>query len=197
MVTATVLAVTACTSTPPEPPGSSTPSDQPTAEPTTLATYDTEGVAVARAPFCDRVSPTGIEHALGAPARSHDDYGNGDRLRLDDGSRTVAHEYGCIWEGPGGTTARGWVFVPPISRARASDLVEAAQEGRCSRTATGQFGTPSVATTCRSADGVERSWRGLFGDAWLVCALSGPRAASVSEVRTGEWCVSVLEAARA
>lgn len=196
VVAVTVLAATACTPAQ-APAGSSTPSEEPTAEPTTLAAYDTEGVAVARAPFCDRVSPTGIEHALGATARSHRDYGNGDRIRLGDDSRTISHEYGCEWRGPGGTTARGWVFVPPISRSRARQLVADAQEGRCERTGTGQFGTPSVATTCRTPDGVERSWRGLFGDAWLVCTLSGRRAGQVSEDRTGEWCVSVLDAARA
>ena len=196
MVAVVVALLTGCTpgATPPE---TSTPSATPDARPTTLENYGTAGVAVSRSPFCDRVSPTGIEHALGATAASHRDYGNGDRIRLPDGSRAIAHEYGCEWSAEGGITARAWVFVPPVSRGRARRLVDDALSGRCSRTGSGQYGTPSVATRCRTDEGVERSWRGLFGDAWLVCTLSGPRPADATEQRTSEWCVSALEAARA
>jgi hypothetical protein len=195
VVAAGALLLSGCTtgsSGPPAPSG-----EIPTAEPTPLQSYDTDGVAVVRSPFCDRVSPTGIERALDSAARSHRDYGNGDRIRLPDGTRGIAHEYGCEWTGSDGVTARAWVFVPPVTRARAGRLVDEALSGRCSRTGTGEFGTPSVATRCRTDGGVERSWRGLFGDAWLVCTLSGADAADVREDRTGQWCVSVLEAARA
>ena len=182
-----------------QPPGGrpETPTDTPAAEPTPLDDYDTDGVAVERSPFCDRVSPTGIEHALDAAASSHRDYGNGDRIRLPDGTRSIAHEYGCEWRGSDGVTARAWVFVPPITRARAGRLVDAALAGRCARTGSGDFGTPSVAARCRTEGSVERSWRGLFGDAWLVCTLTGPEAADVPAARASQWCVSVLEAARA
>lgn len=195
-VAALVVLLAGCTpsATPPEP---SAPSITTEAPPTTLETYNTDGVAVARSPFCDRVSPTGIEHALGAAAASHRDYGNGDRIRLPDGSRAIAHEYGCEWSAENGVTARAWVFVPPVSRGRAERLVQEALSGPCSRTGSGQFGTPSVAARCRTDEGVERSWRGLFGDAWLVCTLSGPGASDAPERRTSEWCVSALEAARA
>jgi len=179
---------------PPDPPS---PSDTPAAGPTPLASYDTTGVAVARSPFCDRVSPTGIEQALGSTVRSHRDYGNGDPVRLPDGTRTTAHEYGCEWTGDDGTVAQAWVFVPPVSRRRAGDLVDEALTGRCSRTGTGDFGTPSVAARCRTGDGLQRSWRGLFGDAWLVCTLTAPEPPGATAALTGEWCVSVLEAARA
>lgn len=191
------LLVTGCTAGSPAPEGPA-PSGTPSAAPTSLATYEVEGVAVSRSPFCDRVSPTGIEHALGDSApRSHREYGNGDRVRLPDGTRTIAHEYGCEWTGGGGTIARAWVFVPPVSRARAVQLVDEAFAARCSRTGSGEFGTPSVATRCRTAEGVERSWRGLFGDAWLVCTLTARRASDVTEQSVGAWCVAVLEAARA
>lgn len=174
------------------------PSDTPSAQPTTLAAYDSDEVAVTRAPFCDRVSPTGIEHALGdAAASSHREYGNGDRIRLPDGTRTISHEYGCEWRGGDGTVARAWVFVPPIARGRAAQLVQEAVAGRCSRTGAGEFGTPSVATRCRTGRGFERSWRGLFGDAWLVCSLTGRSPSEITAQQTGEWCVAVLEAARA
>jgi len=172
----------------PDPPGDPTP--------TTLEAYDAAGTAVSRSPFCDRVSPTGIEHALGEAARSHRDHGNGDRVRLPDGTRTIAHEYGCEWRGVGGVVARAWVFVPPVPRGRARALVEEAVAGRCSRTGSGDFGSPSVATRCRTDEGVERSWRGLFGDAWLVCTLTSRERGVATEQRTSEWCVSVLEAAR-
>ena len=194
---ASTLALLAAGCTAEAPPPEPTPPETPAAEPTTLATYDTSGVAVSRTPFCDRVSPTGIEHALGSTASSHREYGNGDILRLPDGTRTIAHEYGCEWTGRRGAAARAWVFVPPISRARAGRLAEDAVGGRCDRTGSGEFGRPSVATRCRTDVGVERSWRGLFGDAWLVCTLSGREAPDVSDRAASEWCVAVLEAARA
>ncbi len=192
---AVVLLLAACTT------GSSGPGpssgDTPAAEPTTLESYDTDEVAVERAPFCDRVSPTGIEHALDQAAGSHRDWGNGDRVRLPDGTRTIAHEYGCEWAGADGVIARAWVFVPPVTRGRAGRLVDDAVAGRCARTGSDEFGTPSVATRCRTDEGVERSWRGLFGDAWLVCTLTSPDASASTDERTSEWCVSVLDAARA
>ena len=191
-----LLALTACSAGDP-PPDPAAPSRTPAAEPTTLATYETSGVAVSRSPFCDRVSPTGIEHALGHAARSHRDYGNGDVLRLPGGSRSIAHEYGCVWTEPGGVSARAWVFAPPVARGRARGLAEAALAGHCARTGVGDFGTPSVGARCRTEDGVELSWRGLFGDAWLVCSVSGRGPAGALEERASEWCVAVLEAARA
>ena len=194
-VAALVVLLAGCTpsTSPPEP---APPSSTPTLLPATLESYDADGVAVSRAPFCDRVSPTGIEHALGRAARSHREYGNGDRIRLPDGTRTIAHEYGCEWQAPG-VAARAWVFVPPVSRGRAGRLVDEALSGRCSRTGSGQYGRPSVAARCRTDEGVERSWRGLFGDAWLVCTLTARSPSGATAQRTSEWCVSVLEAARA
>ncbi|WP_432477160.1 hypothetical protein [Nocardioides sp. GXQ0305] len=191
---ALVVLLGGCSTGSPEP-APAAPDDTHAVERTTLETYDTAGVTVERSPFCDRVSPTGIEHALDQAATSHRDYGNGDRIQLPDGSRTLAHEYGCAWTGEG-VTARAWVFVPPVTRGRAGRLVEEALDGRCRRTGSGGFGTPSVATRCRTDEGVERSWRGRFGDAWLVCALAGRDASVVTERRTSEWCVSVLDAAR-
>jgi hypothetical protein len=192
---AAVLAVSGCTSgqqqSPAEPPQTPAPP-----APSTLAAYDTDSLAVARAPFCDRVSPTGVEHAIGAVPESSDEYGNGDRFRLPDGSRSISHEYGCSWSAPDGTTARAWVFAPPVTRARAGGLVAEALTPRCVRTGTGDFGTPSVAVRCRAGDSVEISWRGLFGDAWLVCSLATDGPVADLPARTEAWCVSVLDAAR-
>ena len=40
------------------------------------------------------------------------------------------------------------------------------------------------------------SYRGLFGDAWLVCELVRPAGATWDVTdRAGRWCVGVLQAA--
>ena len=197
LVAATLVALAGCTPAADGPVERPAPSQTTAAEPTTLASYGTEGVAVARAPFCDRVSPTGIEHALGDVAQTHDEHGNGDPIRLPDGSRSVAHEYGCTWRAADGTTARGWVFVPPVTPGWARQLVAQAGSGRCRVVESGRFGTPSVATACGTDDGAEVSWRGLFGDAWLVCSVAGPDGRAALGRRLEDWCVSVLDAARA
>ena len=191
----TVLTVSGCTVDRPQPPAGPPQTPAPPS-PTTLASYDTRSVAVARAPFCDRVSPTGIEHAVGAAPESHDEYGNGDRFRLPDGSRSISHEYGCSWTAPDGTTASAWVFAPPVTRGRADQLVAEAQAAGCLPAGRGDFGTPSVAVRCRAGDSVEASWRGLFGDAWLVCSVTTSEPAADLAARRDEWCVAVLEAAR-
>jgi hypothetical protein len=61
------------------------------------------------------------------------------------------------------------------------------------------FGSPTLALTCTAADGTVRaSYRGLFGDAWLVCEVelppASPEAGTAADV-AGRWCVGVLEAA--
>jgi hypothetical protein len=194
-VAAATLALVGCSGG--EPAGQSPASQVPAPAQTTLAAYDVAGAVAARAPFCDRVSPTGIEHALGDVPESHEEHGNGDLFRLPDGSRSVSHEYGCSWTALDGTAARAWVFAPPVTPARARRLAaDAAGEG-CTRVGSGDFGKPSVALRCRTEDGVESSWRGLLGDGWLTCTL-GPVDDPVRlEERTEEWCVAVLDAARA
>jgi hypothetical protein len=58
------------------------------------------------------------------------------------------------------------------------------------------YGAPTLALTCTRDDGVRASYRGLFGDAWLVCEVARPTAADWDVVdRAGRWCVGVLEAA--
>jgi hypothetical protein len=191
---AAVTCVAACTGsdeTPPE----STPA--PTPEPTTLASYDVTGVGVVRGPFCDRVSPTGIEHALGAAPEAHGAWENGDRVRLPDGSRDRVQEYGCSWTAADGTRASAWVFAPPVTPQRARSLVREATGTECSTHGGGDFGDPSVATTCTTDGTTVHAYRGLFGDAWLSCTLSVPGDVAEVEARTSAWCVAVLEAARA
>lgn len=173
------------------------PEPDPQAEPTTLASYDAEGLSVVRGPFCDRVSPTGIEHALGDAPETHDAWDNGDLVRLPDGSRDRIHEHGCSWTAEDGTRARAWVFVPPVTVRQARSLVEDASGPACSTTPQTDFGRVSLATSCAEDGVTEQTYRGLFSDAWLTCSLSVPDESSDLDQRTSAWCVSVLEAARA
>ena len=80
------------------------------------------------------------------------------------------HEFGCSYAVPDVGAARAWVFAPPVDAAAAQRLVKAAGKATGCKAGTGPpFGTPTLALTC-SKDGVTRaSYRGLFGDAWLVC----------------------------
>ncbi len=182
-----------------------TPGEAPTAprpaadaDPTTLAAYDTTGVAIVRGPFCERVSPTGIEHALeGVPADS-EAWDNGDLDRLPDGTRDRVQEFGCRWTAADGTRASAWVFVPPVTRGQARDLRKEPPAEGCSSYRGDDFGRSSAAWRCGGSEGSsEERYAGLFGDAWLTCSLtaSGPADPEL-DVRTSAWCVSVLEAAR-
>lgn len=186
------------------------PEPQPAApEPTTLESYDTSGVRVVRSPFCDRLSPTGVEHALGDPPERSTSWQNGDRVRLPDGSRDRVHEYGCAWTAGDGTSARAWVFVPPVTPGDARRLVgSVVRDDGCETSRDTPFGRPSVTARCTDDRATERSHRGLFGDAWLTCTLAEPEESAEPgdeagapaghedlDHRASEWCVAVLEAA--
>ena len=112
----------------------------------------------------------------------------------------VAHEFGCTWRRTDGSTARAWVFTPPVTAGRARALARTtASTPGCSEVADAPaFGRPSAAVVCRADGTLEASYRGLFGDAWLSCALAAPvspadRADLVD--RAGRWCVAVATAA--
>lgn len=185
---ATVLAVglLGCTSDEKEPPAT------PEATSTPLSDFATDDVSVARGEFCARVAPEAVTEALGGAAEDSDSWANGDRTKLADGVRDVAHEYGCSWTAADGTVASAWLFAPPVTTAQAGAL------GRLARRAEGcrpvpdapAYGAPSVAVRC----GDEVAFRGLFGDAWLSCSLQAP-APPLGLDRTGRWCVAVAQAA--
>lgn len=174
------------------------PEAEPTDPGTPLASYDTTEVALARAPYCDRVEPGAIAAALGEVARRTSSHDNGEPVRLADGRRDVAHEYGCSWS-VGRATARTWLFAPPVTTGQARALVaEARSIPGCRADAKApEFGTPSVALACTDDGRVSASYRGLFGDAWLVCELTARGDREELARRTGRWCVAVAEAARA
>lgn len=184
--------------------------DEPAASPSTptstpLADYDTLAVAVAREPFCEAVEPGAVTEALGAEPTGVRTWADGEQVRLPGGGRDVAHEFGCRWA-VDGAVASAWVFAPPVTRPQATGLARTARavEGCAPVPGARPYGLPTLAATCRvegrrgAAAGVEVSYRGLFGDAWLTCTLEVPGASPDEALadRAGRFCVAVLEAAR-
>jgi len=177
--------------------GSADSGPEPTAAPseavdegTPLADVDTTGLVVARAPFCDAVDPSAVARALGEEPAEGSAYRSGQRIKLSDDVADVVHEFGCRWSAGDGV-AEAWVFVPPISRERAADLVRTG----CRGVQDPAFGEPS--TICRTqADGVATyTFRGLFGDAWLTCRLVVGADQDETLDRAGRWCAAVATGA--
>ncbi|MGZ4487598.1 MAG: hypothetical protein ACXVW1_06665 [Nocardioides sp.] len=180
--------------------GSGTPAPAKSPSPTPLSQVDTSGVVVQRDAFCSGIGPDDLEAALGSTAYHGDSYNNGDHARLVHGVRDVAHEFDCTWRLPDGTTARAWVFAPPVTPEQAGRLRDAEVTRGCSATKDAGFGHPSVATRCGPQGQPKGGWLqgyyGLFGDAWLSCTLSGPGTEPADGTsRTDAWCGAVLSAA--
>ncbi|SFC83476.1 hypothetical protein SAMN04487968_11248 [Nocardioides terrae] len=170
------------------------PEPAPTSHPlaTRLASIDTTTAVVRREAWCDDLAAADVHAAVDDSSPKASSWANGDPLGA---SRDVAHEFGCSWVGASGVTAAGWVFAPPVTVARADELVASAQaQPGCSPLAgAAAFGSPAVALTCTADGATTLSYRGLFGDAWLVCTLGG---ATASEPDLADrWCASVLRAA--
>jgi pyruvate/2-oxoglutarate dehydrogenase complex dihydrolipoamide acyltransferase (E2) component len=177
--------------------------EEPTSASMPLTSFDTSQVTILRTGFCDRVADAAVNQALQTPPRRDVSYGNGDRVRLTPGVRDRAHEYGCSWSA-GGTTAEAWVFAPPVTRATAGDLLRRARATRACEPIPDApvYGDPSAGLVCTTGSSKEVSFRGLFGDAWLVCSLSSDdvsagQAPEAAIDRAGRWCVSVARAAQA
>ena len=177
--------------------GSADSGPEPTAAPseavdegTPLADVDTTSLAVARAPFCDAVDPAAVARALGEEPAEGSAYRSGQRIKLSDDVADVVHEFGCRWTAGDGV-AEAWVFVPPVTRERAADLVRTG----CRGVQDPAFGEPS--TICRTqADGVATyTFRGLFGDAWLTCRLVVGAGQEETLDRADRWCAAVATAA--
>jgi len=159
---------------------------------TPLADVDTTSLVVARAPFCDAVDPAAVARALGEEPAEGSAYRSGQRIKLSDDVADVVHEFGCRWTAGDGV-AEAWVFVPPITRERAADLVRTG----CRGVQDPAFGEPS--TICRTqADGVTTyTFRVLFGDAWLTCRLVVGAGQEETLDRAGRWCAAVATGASA
>jgi hypothetical protein len=169
-----------------------------TFETTPLASYDTSSTTVTRGPFCADLGPDEVTAALdGAPA-STTSWENGDPVEVAGGAEDVGHEFGCSYAAADGTVARAWVFAPPVDAEQAQRLVRSAGKAPgCEAAAGPAFGEPTLALTCTKDGIAQASYRGLFGDAWLVCEVVRPAGATWDVVdRAGRWCVGVLRAAQ-
>jgi hypothetical protein len=167
---------------------------------TPLSAFDTAGLTVPRADFCAQVAPVDAQRALGGEVARSTSYGNGEPAPLSRGVRDISHEFGCTWTATDGTRARAWVFTPPVTRARAKQLAADATTGGCrSVGAAPSFGAPGAAVRCKDDRRVRVVFSGLFGDAWLSCELDVARRDPTGGLvdRTGQWCVTVAQAASA
>jgi hypothetical protein len=180
-----LIALGGCEGTPAADP--TTPAPTPTTTP--LSSYSTPiRATVSRSLFCDRVSPTAIEHAIGGPAEQSTKWVNGDPTPTGDKGR----EYGCSWStagSSGGGHASAWVFAPPITRARATALAKMGPGMKCERSNSPlEFGDPGSSYVCRLNTGEQvTQLAGLFGDAWLTCQAPSDAA--------DEFCGAILAAA--
>jgi hypothetical protein len=175
-------------------PSGSPASPSPSATPS--ASVDLSALPIARQPFCDRIDDGDVEEALGGPVSSTYHYGNGDRRRLAPGLSDVSHEYNCTFAAADGTEARVWVFAQPVSRAVGTSIARDALRAKgCDRVPSAPtFGTPTAATVCEERKPVRTTvtLRGLFGDAWLSCALGTPGSTvTETEQRNEQFCVRV------
>jgi hypothetical protein len=169
----------------------------PTATATPLASLDLSALPIPRGSFCAVLEQDDVEAALGGPVSRTAHYDSGDRARLAAGVTDIAHEYNCGYVSASGTQARAWVFAEPVTTEVALGLArEAAGREGCAPVADGpRFGTPSVGTRCRTGRPVASvvTLSGLFGDTWLSCQLSTPRASGAAGTvrRAEQWCVRV------
>jgi len=176
--------------------------DQPTGAPTDggtpLADVDTTALVVPRAPFCDLVDPTAVTRALGQEAADVVEHRSGQRIRISDDVADVVHEFGCRWTA-GDDTAEAWVFAPPVTRARAARLVRDARSAHGCADASSDasaFGRPSAACLSRGHDAATMTFQGLYGDAWLSCALTLTETPDREVTdRAARWCAAVATGA--
>jgi hypothetical protein len=164
---------------------------------TPLADYDTTTATVTRGPFCDALDDRQVDAVLGQVPDALE-WSNGDKVDLSgSGTEDVVHEFGCSYAVQDVGAARAWVFAPPVDPEQAQRLVKSAGRAPgCEVGAGPAFGSPTLALTCTKGDTTRVSYRGLFGDAWLVCEveLSTDAGVDVADL-TGRWCVGVLQAA--
>ncbi|WGL53510.1 hypothetical protein P5P86_06665 [Nocardioides sp. BP30] len=155
---------------------------------TRLAAVDTTALTVRRAAFCSALPEATVTAALGGRITGRASWHPGQTVQLSTKVKDVADEYGCSWTSSTGGTARAWVFEPPVTADRAARLAAAKPTGCTSLTGTPApaYGAPTSALAC----GDSTLLRGLFGDAWLSCELSGTDLDLV-----GRWCLAVARAA--
>ena len=77
------------------------PEAEPSTPSTPLESYAADTVVLQRAPFCERIPASAVEEALDGEATKGSAYDNGERARISEDVRDVAHEYGCDLRGRG------------------------------------------------------------------------------------------------
>ena len=164
---------------------------------TPLASYDAGSASVSRGAFCPAVDERQVEAALDGDPVSATSWQNGDAVEIADGVEDIGHEFGCEYVGADGAVARAWVFAPPVDAEAAQRLVRSAGKAPGCEAADGPaFGNPTLALTCTKDGVATASYRGLFGDSWLVCEVVRPVGATWDVTdRAGRWCVGALRAA--
>jgi len=209
MALAPALLAGACTGLPESSGPDSPPDSQADRGPSPSdARLDLSGLPVPRTDFCDVLDEDEIAEALDAAVTDTAHYGNGDEVEVRPGLVDVSHEYGCVFEGGPGVSARTWVFARPVAREEARMLVRRARRGRdCAFPDAVGFGSPGLTSVCevpapgQSAPRVRARLEGLFGESWLACEVSepledspesgrGPRADVVQ--RAEQWCINVV-----
>jgi hypothetical protein len=173
------------------------------------ADLDLSGVPVQRALFCDLVADEDVRQALEGSVRNTAHYGNGDEVEVRPGQVDVSHEFGCVFEGPGGKVARAWVFARPVTVGEARALVRRARRGDdCAFPESVRFGAPTLTSVCEvagpppeEAPMVRARLEGLFGDSWVGCEITEPLvreegAGARADVvqRADQWCTEVVTA---
>jgi hypothetical protein len=203
----TAFLVAGCTA----PTASREPSSTPASPsaPTAAQRPDLTGLSVPRAALCEALPEDAVTEALDGPVADTAHYLNGDEFEVRPGYVDVAHEYGCVYTGADGTTAKVWVFARPVQRHEARMLVRRARQRRdCAFPQALTFGRPGLTSVCEisAAKGTPRLVRarfeGLFGDSWVGCEVSEPmdRPGSAGGAhprrdvlqRADAWCVDVV-----
>lgn len=193
-------------------PGSSGPAPSPDSEAAggpsaSDARLDLSRLPVPRTEFCDVLDEGRVAEALEGGVTDTAHYGNGDEVEVRPGLVDVSHEYGCVFEGGEGISARTWVFARPVAREEARMLVRRARRGRdCAFPDAVGFGSPGLTSVCevpatgQSSPIVRARLEGLFGHSWLACEISEPLEASPGAQkpradvvqRAEQWCVNVV-----
>ncbi len=204
------LMVGACTLTDSGPSEPATQTIRPDSA-TSRGRVDLSALTLPRTDFCEVLTEDGVTKALDGPVSDTAHYGNGDEVEVSPGNVDVSHEYGCVFVGGDGTTAKAWVFARPVALDEARMLVRRARRGDdCTFPRGDGFGRPGLTSVCEVATGadpapsVRARLEGLFGDSWLGCEVSEPfdgasgapagsqTGARADVVRRAErWCVSV------
>ncbi len=153
---------------------------------TSLTNVDTTVLAVARESFCDKVPAGAVQAALAESHVTLASYAPGDTATVADNVRDLADEYSCRWTSDSSAAgASAWVFAPAVTVVDAKSFTSDIPEG-CLTTAAPDFGEPTQTLQCGNT-----VWlRGLFGDAWLNCTVTG-----ADLDRAGRFCAVVAKAA--